>query len=311
MPAAIDLTSLRLLRTIADTGTITAAAARLGSTQPAVSQHVRRLEQRLGTPVLERHPRGVRLTEAGAVLARYGGSVAAALDAAQREVESLTGLRAGRVRVVSFPSASATLVPSALAALRTTAPNLEVQLTDDAPAGALRQLRDGRCDIALVDDRRRRPRDGGRSEPWADEVSGGLHRRRLVDDPSVLAITAQDERGGARKLHLRDLADDVWAVGCPMCADHLRTAAGRAGFEPVIRYRTDHVATLGLVAAGLALALLPGLASADAARHPGVMVRSLSGVKPRSVCALTTADLARVPAVASVLDALQEAASVQ
>jgi len=94
----LELGSLRLVRAIADAGSITGAAASLGYTQPAVSQHVRRLEQRLGTALLERTPRGVRLTEAGQVLARCGARVAASVDAAEREISALTGLQTGVVR---------------------------------------------------------------------------------------------------------------------------------------------------------------------------------------------------------------------
>src|SRR5262245_20487946 len=124
----LDVTSLRILRAILDAGTITAAAASIGYSQPAVSQHVRRLERRLGTALLERAGRTVRLTEAGQVLARHGSTVDAALRAASAEVQALAGLRAGRVRLVAFPSASATVVPRAVARVRERNPVLVVAL---------------------------------------------------------------------------------------------------------------------------------------------------------------------------------------
>ena len=111
----IDVAGLRVMKAIADEGSFTAAALALGYSQPAVSQMVRRLEQRAGTALVDRVGRTVRLTEAGASLARRASDVLAAIDAAEEEVAAIAGLRAGRVRLAAFPSASATLVPKALA----------------------------------------------------------------------------------------------------------------------------------------------------------------------------------------------------
>ena len=105
------------MKAIADEGSFTSAANALGFTQPAISQMVRRLEQRTGTVLVERYGRQVRLTEAGQVLARHAVGVLAALDAAEEEITAIAGLRAGRVRLQAFPSSSATLVPKALAIL--------------------------------------------------------------------------------------------------------------------------------------------------------------------------------------------------
>ncbi len=314
MAQTIDVTSLRLLRAIAETGTITAAAAELGYTQPAVSQHVRRLERRLGMPVLERHPRGVRLTEAGAVLARHGAFVAAAVDAAEREVTTLGALQAGRVRLVSFPSASATLVPAALAQLRQQAPGVQVCIIEAERSESLTRLRDGRCDVVVAFEH---PEPNRAPTDWADallsdENRGGLYRRHLLTDPTVLALAEDHPYSKRRRLHLRDLADDCWIAGCPQCRGYVVSACAAAGFTPNIIFGTDdHAATLAFVAAGLGVALLPGLVTlSPAARTPGVMVRSVGGVVSRTVFAATTPDLARLPAVTAVLDALAEAAAV-
>lgn len=107
----IDAAGLRVMRAIAEEGSFTAAALALGYSQPAVSQMVKRLEQRTGTVLVEKVGRSVRLTEAGAVLARHATPVLAALDAAEEEVAAIAGLRSGRVRLMAFPSSSVTLVP--------------------------------------------------------------------------------------------------------------------------------------------------------------------------------------------------------
>ncbi len=302
----LDVQSLRIVRAIGDHGTITAAATALGSSQPAVSQHVRRLERRLGTALVERRGRGVRLTEAGQVLARHGATVTAVLDAAVTEVAALTGLRTGRVRLVAFPSSSATLVPTALALLRRRHPALRVSLEECEPPQSLPRLRAGGCDVALAFDY---PGiDLGRGE---DDLTG-LDVRTLLADPPVLALPAGHALADVRRLHLRALAGETWIAGCPRCRGHLVQACATAGYTPSVAYATDdYMAVLGLVAAGLGVALLPGLVLPVAARYPGVAVRAVGGTSPRTVSAVTTPDLLRVPAVAALIDALAEAALEQ
>jgi len=298
----LDVGSLRMLRAIADTGTITGAAEALGVGQPAVSQHVRRLERRLGTALLDRSGRSVRLTEAGEALARHGATVGAALRAATAEVQALTGLRSGRVRLVAFPSSSATLVPRALVALRTSHPGLSVTLDEAEPPEALRKLRSGECDVALAFEY---PGVGlGRGE---DDLAG-LVTRHLLDEPTLVALPAPHPAASRSDLSLADLADEPWIAGCPRCRGHLLSSADACGFEPQIAYATDdYVAVLALVAAGLGVALLPDLVRPIAERQPGVVVRRAAGTSQRTVHAVTPPDLLRVPAVAATLDALAAA----
>ena len=146
----IDAAGLRVMRAIADEGSFTLAALSLGYSQPAISQMVRRLEQRTGTVLVERVGRNVRLTEAGQVLARHAVGVLAALDAAEEEVAAIAGLRAGRVRLMAFPSSSATLVPRALALVKERFPQIKVTFTEAEPPESLAALRAGECDLAVA-----------------------------------------------------------------------------------------------------------------------------------------------------------------
>jgi molybdate transport repressor ModE-like protein len=302
--APLDVASLRIIRAIADAGTITGAAAAIGISQPAVSQHVRRLEQRLGTALLERSGRTIRLTEAGQVIARHGAVVGAALEAAGAEVAALTGLQAGRVRLMAFPSTTTTLIPAALAALRTTHPALTLTLTEAEPPEPITRLREGRCDLAIAF-----------TYPGTDLGRGqdnlaGLITRHLLDDPPILALPATHPLTRQRTLHLQDLADQTWIAGCPNCRGHLLQASQACGFTPDITHTTDdHLAVLELVAAGLGIALLPGLIQATAHHHPGITVRTATGSTPRAIHAITTPDLLRVPAVTTTLKALHDAAT--
>ncbi|WP_426593329.1 LysR family transcriptional regulator [Cellulomonas sp. McL0617] len=297
--AGLDVGSLRMLRAIADAGTITGAARLLGYSQPAVSQHVRRLERRLGTSLLDRSGRTFRLTEAGEVLARHGSTVAAALRAADAEVSSLAGLRSGRVRLVAFPSASAAIVPGALADLRGRHPGLTITLDEAEPPEALAALRAGSADVALAF-----------SYGGPDEDLAGLVARHLIDDATMVALPADHPAAAQESLDLAELADESWIAGCPRCRRHLLSTAARAGFDPEIAYATDdYVAVLNLVAAGLGVALLPELVRPTAQRQPGVVLRPATGTSARRVHAVTTPDLLRVPAVAATIDAV--AASAQ
>ena len=298
----LDVGALRVLQAIAEHGTLTAAAAALGTSQPAVSQHVRRMERRLGTALLDRAGRTVRLTEAGQVLARHGESVGAAVRAASAQVAALTGLRAGVVRVVAFPSSSATLLPVALAAMRRDHPGLTVRFDEVEPPASLHLLRTGACDIALAF-----AYPGSDLGRGADDLDG-LVTRHLLADPTFVVLPAGHGTTDAPDLHLADLVDETWIAGCPRCRGHLLASCAAHGFSPRIDYATDDYATvLALVAAGLGVALLPGLVRPFARRHPGVVLRAV-GTSARQVHAVTTPDLLRVPAVATVVDALAAAA---
>ncbi len=298
----IDVGGLRLLQAIAEHGTLTAAAAALGASQPAVSQHVRRLERRLGTALLDRSGRRVRLTEAGAVLAAHGRTVNAAVRAAGAQVAALTGLRAGVVRLVAFPSSSATLVPRALADLRAVHPGLTVTLDEAEPPESLARLRAGTCDLAVAF-----AYPGATLGRGGDDLTG-LVTRHLLDDPTLVALPAGHPRADDPHLSLADLASETWIAGCPQCRGHLMSSSAACGFTPDIAYATDdYVAVLSLVAAGLGVALLPRLVRRTAERHPGVVVRPAAGTSARTVHAVTTPDLLKVPAVAATIDALAAA----
>src|SRR5688572_21055823 len=146
----LDVHSVRIVRAIAEHGTISGAARALGYSQPAISQHLRRAEARLGVPLLVRAGRGVRLTEPGQVLARHAIAISSALDAASGELADLVGLRTGTVRIAAFPSASSTLVPRLLRRMRDTQPGITMTYLESEEPEALRLLREGLVDLAIT-----------------------------------------------------------------------------------------------------------------------------------------------------------------
>ncbi|MCH8613302.1 LysR family transcriptional regulator [Arsenicicoccus dermatophilus] len=298
----IDAAGLRVMKAIADEGSFTGAASSLGFTQPAISQMVRRLEQRTGTALVERIGRQVRLTEAGEVLARHAHGVLAALDAAEEEVAAIAGLRAGRVRIRSFPSATATIVPGALAQVHRQHPGLTVTFGEDEPPEAIAALRRGDCDLVVGF-----TYEGTRT-PTEDADLEQLGTTPLLVDEVRLALPVDHPLAEEEVVRLADLAEDDWIAGCPRCRVHMLGMAADAGFMPRLSFETeDYVAQLGLVGAGLGVALIPDLMLRRAS-NPGVAIRPLDPPSRRHIQAVTTPDLHKVPAVAATIAALRSSA---
>lgn len=303
----IDTAGLRVMRAIADEGSFTAAAHSLGYSQPAISQMVRRLEERTGTVLVERIGRSVRLTEAGNVLARHAGPVLAALDAAEEEVAAIAGLRAGRVRLMAFPSASATLVPRALALVKRNYPDVSISFTEAEPPESLAALRAGACDLAVAFTYE--GVDLGRGEQDVE----GFEVTPLIDD-DVKLVVPRDHwlvTSKAKVAELSALDEETWIAGCPRCRGHLLSVCRDVGFSPDVAYETeDYVAVMGLIAEGLGIALVPDLIL-RAVQHEDVAILPIEPTSLRRIEAVTTPDLARVPAVRAALDALLESAAGQ
>ncbi|MBT2402422.1 MULTISPECIES: LysR family transcriptional regulator [unclassified Streptomyces] len=300
----IEARHLRVLRAVAGTGSFSAAARELGCTQPAVSQQMKALEQSAGTPLLIRTGREMRLTQAGEALVRHAASILAGLTAAEEEVAAIAGLRAGRVRLVSFPSGSSTLVPTALAAMRAEHPGTRISLVEAEPPRSVEMLREGDCDLALAF---RYGGDGSGGAPGAFAEWEDLVVRPLLTDRLVGLVPEGHRLAGAERVGMAELADEPWIAGCPRCRRHLVEVCEGAGFTPRIDFATDdYPAVVGLVGAGLGVAVLPELA-VESVRAKGVSTLIVEPAVEREVVALTLPDLARVPAVAATLAQLERA----
>src|SRR5680860_105807 len=129
----LDVRRLRVLREVAREGSFSGAAERLSFTQSAVSQQVASLEREAGASLVERGARGVRLTEAGRALVAHADAIVARLDDAEQELAAIAGLRGGRLRLVSFQSAGAALVPDAIAAFSGRYPDVDLSLAEAEP----------------------------------------------------------------------------------------------------------------------------------------------------------------------------------
>ena len=300
-PEDADLSAreLRVVKAIADEGSITAAAAALGYSQPAVSQMLRRLEQRLGAALIERAGRTVRLTDAGRVLARHAPAVTTALDAAAGELAELRGLRAGRVRLVGFPSASPTVVPRLLAELDATHSGVSVTYLEAEPPEAVDAVRQDRADIALTFSY-----PGDRDDPHGPSARG-LSVRTVGTDDLLAVLPVGHPAARPEGVDVAALAGEQWIAGCPRCRGHLLELCARAGFVPRIAFETDNfVAVEGLVAQGIGVATLPRMAVASFPQLPGVVTMPLPPSEARTIHVVTAHGAERVPAIRVALAAI-------
>jgi molybdate transport repressor ModE-like protein len=289
----IGTTRLRVFQQVARTGSLAGAARALSYTQPAVARQVAELERELGTPLVVRHGRGVRLTEAGRALVAHTDAVLSRLAAAQEEVAAIAGLRAGRVRVAAYPTAAATLVPRGLAALRRDHPAVEVSLQELEPPEALAALRAGDVDLAVT----------FRYPEAAVEPDPDLVATAVLDDPIDVVVPGGHAAADRRSHRLADLVAETWVAGCDRCRAHLVDTCRSAGFDPAVAFTTDDFVTQqALVAAGLAVAAMPRSTLAVHA-DPGVRAAPCPELGRRRVEVVVAGDPVP-PAVGALRDRL-------
>jgi DNA-binding transcriptional LysR family regulator len=289
LAGVIGTQRLRALQQVARHGSLAGAARALAYTQPAVAHHIGELEREVGTALVARHGRGVRLTEAGTVLAAHADAILSRLEAAQDEVAAIAGLRAGRVRIAAYPTAAATLVPRALVALRRAHPEVGVTLEEQEPPEALAGLRAGDVDLAVTF---RYPEAG-------PDPGHGLSRTPLGDDPIDIVVPSSHPAASSPAHRLADLAGETWVAGCDRCRAHLVDAGRRAGFEPDIAFTTDDFVTQqALVAAGLAVAAMPR-STLGAHAHTGLRAAPCPDLGVRHVEVVSSAD--RLPPAVAAL----------
>ena len=185
------MTRLRVLVAVARHGSVTAAARALNYAQPSVSHHLARLEAETGATLTQRSGRGIRLTDAGRLLAGRAEEILGRLDAAERELAAHVEQRHERIRLAGFASALATIVPAALSRLAAGHPGIDLLLAEAEQPEAMRMLRAGQVDVALV---ARHMQDGTPLDPLADTEGA---RARLILDEQVHLVT-RPQPGGAQ-----------------------------------------------------------------------------------------------------------------
>jgi len=282
----LNLTHLKVLEAVARHGSVTEAAKELHYSQPSVSHHLGRLEAATGAKLIQRVGRGIRLTPEGELLAGRATEIVGRVDAAAVELAAHLGLRAGRVRLAGFQTVLSTIVPKAAAELSRSRPGIELNLVDAHPVEGLKMLRSGHVDIALIF----RHAD----TPLEEE---GFRLTHLLEDPLYLVSQHPNQR-------LEDHRDSAWVGGCERCRAALVTACERAGFVPRIAYSSDDMVVIqSLVASGMGVATLPGLAL-QAHRAPGVHTTELAD-NARQIYAVTYGDPPDPPATTALIEILR------
>jgi DNA-binding transcriptional LysR family regulator len=282
----MNLTQLTVLAAVARHGSVTEAAKELHYTQPAVSHHLARLEAATGAKLIQRVGRGIRLTPEGELLAVRAAEIAGRVDAAATELAAQVGLRSGRVRMAGFQSILSTIVPKAAAALARAHPGIELGLVDEHPVEALRMLRAGQIDVALIFRYAGTPRE-----------EDGLRLVHLLDDPIYLVTYEPGQT-------IADHRDSTWIGGCARCQDELITVCRRAGFTPRISFVSDDMVVMqALAAARMGVTTLPGLAL-RAHRVPGIHTTELPE-DPRQIYAVTYGEPPDPPATTALIHAIQ------
>ena len=292
----LDVKRMKVLREVAAEQSFSAAAQKLGYTQSAVSQQIAALERETGTTLIERNPRGIRLTDAGEALVRHADAVLARLADAEAELEAIAGLRGGRLRLGSFPTAGATLMPRAIAKFSQRHPGVELTLAEADPVESLPRLKAGELDLVLVDD----------TSGVLDQED--LEFEHILDDPLHLALAVDHPLAKKQRVRIQDLADEPWIQPTQACACSRATqmACANAGFQPRVAYESDDFGVVqGLVGAGVGVALIPELALIG--ERPDIIVRRID-TKPghRRIYAAVLANGYRSPALGQMLEVLKE-----
>ena len=292
----LNVTRLNVLKEVAYRGSISEAAEGLSYSQSAVSQQIAALEAEAGLTLLERHPRGVSLTAAGQTLVGHAEGILAELERAEAALAQIAGLRGGRLRIASFPTAGATLMPLAIATFRELYPDIELTLAEGEPEDVAPRLRAGELDLALLFEFEGETLVGER-----------MTRAELFEDPMYLALRADHPLAARQGLRLEDLREEAWVQTsrASPCARHVVRCCHGAGFEPNVAFESDDYQTVqGLVAAGVGVALMPRLALS--ALRPDVLIRSLDPAPPvRRVIAAAPAGARLVPAATAMLRILE------
>lgn len=236
---------LRWFVAVADGDTVTAAAAKLHVSQPALSRALARVQAHVGVPLFDRRGRRLQLNRHGRVLREHVRRALAELDAGQHAIAEEASAQRGTVVLAFLHTLGSWLVPALLREFAVAHPDVRLRLAQDSAATMLAMLRDGDVDLVITS-----PRPADPSVGW----------RPLTTEPLRLAVPPGHRLAQRRRVRLAEVADDAFVAmkpeyGLRGLTDELCAAAG---FTPRVAFEGDDIGTLrGLVAAGLGVALLP------------------------------------------------------
>jgi DNA-binding transcriptional LysR family regulator len=293
----LDVKRMRILREVAERASFSAAADALHLTQSAVSQQVAALERETGAMLIQRNRNGLRLTDAGEALVLHADAVLARLEEAERELADIAGLRGGRLRVASFPTAGATLAARAVGQFGKRHPDVELVLTEAEPEDSLPALRRAEYDLALVYDFEYVPLGEDRD----------LDLEPLLAERMQVALPKDHRFADIEEVRLDQLSEETWICGSAPCScgENVRRACRIAGFEPRVGFESDdYQVHMALVAGGLAVSMMPDTLLTG--RHPSLRFLDVVPEPPvRRVWAATLPRELRPPTADAMLDILR------
>jgi DNA-binding transcriptional LysR family regulator len=298
---SLDLRRLRLLRELEERGTLWAVATALGYSPSAVSQQLTVLEKEVGVPLLEKAGRGVKLTDAGRLLAHHAAVLLAAADAARADLASLTGEVRGTVRAGGLQSATRRVLIPALSRTLADNPQVRVEIFELELEQALPELRLGTLDVVISDEYDGHPRPR----------PAGLRFDVLLEEPLKLALpVAHPCAAHGGPVSIAELRDAVWAGSETTTGHHalvLSTCRSLGGYEPDVRHHSnDADVQLELVRTAGAVALMPALTLP--AGDPALAVRDVAETLISRRLVVITRDSPTAPALDTFLSAVRDQA---
>jgi DNA-binding transcriptional LysR family regulator len=295
----LDLRRLVLLAEVIDQGSLSAAAAALSYTPSAVSQQIKRLELECGLPLVVRHARGITPTEAGRALAANARRAQRQLHAAEAELDQIKGLKRGALELGTYPTAAGSLLPLAMRRFRDRYPDVRLTVHNAVFEDLVVMLEEGRFGLSLLWD-----------YEWKRVDESLFTVTHLLDDPTVLIVSAAHSLAGRSEAQLGELADEEWII---RGYDHpvgevLDRSCRAAGFEPRIAFQAnDYQEVQAMVGVGLGIAVVPH--TALAVTRPDIRVLSLGSSAPtRRILAAGRRHGITAPSDMAMLDVLRGAA---
>lgn len=288
-----------ILATVAREHSMTAAAATAGYSVSAISQQVRKLEQEVGAPLLQRHSRGILLTDAGRAIVEHAERIQGQLTSLQRSLDDIAGLRAGSLRMGTFPTAGSSLLPAAINRFRRQFPNVELTVRSLRKAPLLTMLASREISMSLLWE-----------YPWSRIDYPNLELIHLMDDPTDLVVSHTHPMADRETVSVSELVDEMWVIRAEKhpVVEAIVRASNRVGFEPKVAFEAnDYQEAQAMVAVGIGVALVPRLALS--VQRSDVKVIPLTGIVPRRRILLArVVDAGTGPAELAMVRMLLEAA---
>jgi len=283
----LDIKRLQILLAVVEGGSVTAAADELFYTPSGVSQQLRKLEEEVGQPLLQRRARGMVPTDAGHVLAGHARSILRQMDAAIADLDQLAGLKSGSLSLGTFPTLGSSFLPLVISKFRKLYPSIKLDVRSTRLQELMGLLSRGEISLGLLWE-----------YEWMPLDRADFELTTLFTEPTVLVVGADHPLAEFEEVDMAATASEQWIVRASMhpVAELLERSCNAAGFSPKISFQAnDYQEAQAMVSVGLGIALAPQ--SAVMNPHPGVKILSLGeGVADRSVVLAQRRDRVRAPA---------------